>query len=145
MAADFEAAVDVILTRFKAQMDSLRPTLKIAWPNMSFNPASDYTPASHVGWARVAVLGGESRQASIGDSGRRRWRTPGVFAVQIFAPAERGGNTALAIADDVAGAMRGVTSSGVLLQAASIYPVGRDGAFWQVNVNVPFRFDVEAA
>jgi hypothetical protein len=143
MATDYEGACDAILTRFKAQMDSLRPTLKIAWENMPFDPQHDFSPSTDVAWARISVIGGEAFQASLGGGAAVLWRHPGLVAVQIFTPADGGANTALAIADDVATALRGVTTSGVVLKAASIQPVGRDGAFYQVNVTVPFRFDAQ--
>jgi len=140
----FATTYDTILTRFKAQMDSLRPLVPIAWPNMPFDPKDDYDDATHQGWARIAIQGGEQQQASIG--GTPRWRQVGIVQVQVFTPTEQGANTALAIADDVATALRGITVSGVILRAASVSPVGRigDSAWFQVNVNVPFRYDMTA-
>ena len=68
-----------------------------------------------------------------------------MIQVQVFTPTEQGAATALGIADDVATALRGVTVSGVVLKAASVIPIGRDGVdFFQVNINVPFRYDLIA-
>jgi hypothetical protein len=141
----FATTYTTILTRFKAQMDSLRPLVPIAWPNMPFDPKDDFDDATHQGWARITIRGGEQQQASIGGTSNRRWRQVGVIQVQVFTPTEQGAATALGIADDVATALRGVTVSGVVLKAASVIPIGRDGVdFFQVNINVPFRYDLIA-
>ena len=57
-----------------------------------------------------------------------------------------GANTAIAIADDVGTALRGVTISGVVFKASSVIPIGRedDEPFYQVNITTPFRYDLMA-
>ena len=141
----FATTYATILTRFKGQMDTLRPLVPIAWPNMPFDPQDDFDDATHQGWARITVQGGEQRQASIGGTSNRRWRQVGLIQVQVFTPTEQGATLALQIADDVATALRGVTVSGVVFRAASVIPVGRDAQqLFQVNVNVPYRYDLTA-
>lgn len=134
-----------MLTRFKSQWDSLHPAnVPVAWPNQPFDPLSTthFDPASDIGWVRVAVLPGDSFQASI-SGGTKRWRTPGLFDIQVFIPAGTDEEVAVAIADDVVTSLRGVTISDVVLQAASITVVGIDptGAWYQINVRTVFRFD----
>lgn len=131
----FEQAYDAILAQIKTQLDSSQPTLPIAWPNM------DYDPSEGTSFARVTVLGGEARVASLGIIGQRRFRHAGTVIIQIFVPSGQGANVGLAIADDIAAALRGITTSGVILMATTITPVGRDGAFYQVNTSTPFRYD----
>ena len=63
---------------------------------------------------------------------------------EVFAPIGVGANQALAVADDVATALRGVTASSVRLKAPSINPIGRDEGYYQVNVTTPFEFDQTA-
>ena len=142
----FSTTYDTILTRFKGQMDTLRPLVPIAWPNMPFDPLDDFNPAMHQGWARIGVQGGEQLQASIGGTSNRRWRQVGNILVQVFTPTDEGANTALAIADDVGTALRGITISGVVFKASSVVPVGREGddPYYQVNINTPFRYDLMA-
>jgi len=142
----FSTTYDTILTRFKGQMDTLRPLVPIAWPNMLFDPLDDFDPATHQGWARIGVQGGEQLQASIGGTSNRRWRQVGNILVQVFTPTDEGANTALAIADDVGTALRGITISGVVFKASSVVPVGREGddPYYQVNINTPFRYDLMA-
>lgn len=144
--ADFEAAYDAIMGRIKSSFVTLRPTVPIAWPNLHFDPRTSFVPANHTAWVRVSILGDESRQATIGGYTGQRWRTWGQVQVQVFAPLGAGANTALAVADDVATALRGASTGGVVLQAASVRPIGRDpdGEFYQVNVIVPFRVDLVA-
>jgi hypothetical protein len=142
----FATAYDTILTRFKAQIDTSRPLVPIAWPNMPFDPKDDFDDATHQGWARIIVQGGEQVQASINGSSNRLWRQVGLIQVQVFVPSNQGAVLVLGIADDVASALRGVTVSGVVFRAASVIPVGRGGdeVWYQVNVNVPFRYDLTA-
>lgn len=66
--------------------------------------------------------------------------------MQVFTPTDEGANTALAIADDVGTALRGITISGVVFKASSVVPVGREGddPYYQVNINTPFRYDLMA-
>jgi len=140
---DFEAAFHAILGRFKDQMDSLRPNVPIAWPNLPYDPLEDFSAASHDAWARITIRGGDARIASAGAVGHRRWRHVGVVIVQVFTVLGRGAAAGLAVADDVAHALRGTTVNGVALNAAAIEPVGQDevGGFFQTNVRVAFRYD----
>tara|TARA_Y100001937_G_scaffold108328_1_gene151900 strand:- start:732 stop:1145 length:414 start_codon:yes stop_codon:yes gene_type:complete len=134
----FEQAYDALLTQIKTQLDVSQASLPIAWPNI------DYNPSEGTSWARVTILGGESRIASIGIVGSRRYRAVGTVSIQIFVPSGQGANVGLAIADDIAAALRGVTTSGVVLMATTISPVGRDGAYYQINTSTPFRYDTIA-
>ena len=140
---DFAGATDAILGRFKSQWAILHASdCPIAWPGMEFDPEGDFGSGG-VAWVRISVLGGEAQQASLQAAPYRRFRVTGVTIVQVFAPSGSGLGTAAAleVADDVAVALEGVTVGGVVLRAASINPVGRDGAWFQVNVQVPFQFD----
>jgi len=141
---DFESAFDTILGQFKAQMDTLRPLVPVAWPNLPYDPLEDFTPGTHDAWARITILGGDAQIASAGSAGHRRWRYFGTVVVQVFAPLGAGANTALAVADDVARALRGAATEGVTLNAAAIRPIGQDAqeAWYQVNVETPYRFDL---
>lgn len=138
----FALKYDAILTQFKTGMDTLRPNVPIAYPNMPFDPDTQYIASTHEAWARIVIQGGEERQASIGGDATR-WRKVGIVSVQVFTPLNAGQTTALEISDDVATTLRGITVSGVILKAATINPIGRedDEAWLQVNIDVPFRYD----
>jgi len=136
-----QAAFDSILAQFKTVMDISRPNVPIAWPNVEFTPKDDYDEATHEAWARITAQNAGSVQKTIGAVGSRRWRVSGIVFVQIFAPLGNGANEGLAIADDVVTALRGITTSGVRLKASTVEAVGRDTAFYQVNVNTPFEYD----
>lgn len=141
---DFENAYDAIMGQFFLQMKAARPRVPIAWPNTRFDPATDFVAATHQAWARITMLGGEGRIASSGSPGTRRWRHVGLVVVQVFAPLGSGAAAALAVADDVATALQGVSVDGVTLQAASIRVIGTDaeGAWYQVNIETPYRYDL---
>ena len=142
--ADFEDAYDAIMGQFKTAFADTHSTVPVAWPGLDFDPATGFNPSRHTGWVRVTVRGGDGHQASLEGTGRRRWRYPGVIYAQVFCPTGAGMNTALAIADDVAAAWRGVTVNGVVLRAASVQPIGNDRGWLQVNVTCPYQFDLKA-
>ena len=140
---DFAAAYDTILTQFKAQMDSRRPKVPVAWPGIDFDPDTGFAAATHQGWCRITILGADTVQASAGGPGKRRWRVWGQVTVQVFTPTKSGVLTAMEIADDVATSLRGVVASDVTLLASTVRPIGQDEQGWfQVNVDTPFRFDM---
>ncbi|MDP6698086.1 MAG: phage tail terminator-like protein [Candidatus Latescibacteria bacterium] len=130
-----------LFTRWKAQWDTLRPNVPVAYPNVEFDPdGTSYDPDTHQGWVRIGLSMGESYAAATGGT-KKRYRNPGVLWVQVFTELNQGNKLALQIADDVATALRGVTVSGVVLLATSINEVGRSGPWYQVNANTRFRYD----
>ena len=141
----FRTAFNTIMTRFNTQMNSTRPNVPIAWPNIDFDPTVNFNAASHQGWARITILAGDQNQASINGSSTL-WRQTGVITVQVFTPTEKGAEMGLSIADDVAAIFRGLTVSGVVMKAGSVVPIGREDEepFYQVNVDVPFRYDTNS-
>jgi hypothetical protein len=133
-----ETTFGTVMDRLKAQLDVSQPSLEVAWPNVRFSPNK------REAWIRPTMLPGESRQASNGSTGNKRYRTPGVVMVQVFVPVGAGDEPGLAICDDVISAMRGVTVSGVRLRTPSTQRVGTSDAWIQWNVSTPFEFDVFA-
>ena len=143
MMPDFYAAFNSILSKFKTEMDSRQPDVPIAWPNMQFDPSTDFDASSHDGWCRIVIMGGEAAQASAGGPGQRRWRHWGQITVQVFTLQDRGAPAAIAIADDVATGLRGVVAEDVVIGAPIVRPIGQEQEGWyQVNVEAPFRFDL---
>lgn len=132
---------DAILTRFKAQWDTLEPAVPVAYDGFAFTPPADGTE-----WVRVTVMPGQAQQASLSGP-TRRWRTPGVVTVQVFVPKDKGTDRVLDLIGDIRTALQGVTlntsspEGSVALRATSDRRVGPRGNYYQRNAETPFRFD----
>ncbi len=100
------------------------------------------TPPDSAPWVRLTVTHGDGAQVAMGAT--RRWRHAGLAVVQVFVPAGEGDGTALAIADDAASVFRGVSVAGVSFRAPGLARLGPEGAWYQVQVSVPWRADLEA-
>lgn len=131
-----------IRSRFKAQVETPQSlTAKVQYDNAPLDPPDDGTAL----WVRFAVVLGENRQIDIGGSGGTNgYRRVGVAYASIFAPIETGDAAALTLADIVAAAFRSVTAGGVTYRTPTIRPLGRQGAWWQINVECPFYADEHA-
>ncbi len=111
----------------------------IAWDNVAYNKqkASDGTA-----WVRLQILTGESFGLSLGSTAIR---AQGIMLASIFTPAEQGDKLALEIADEIVSACNSTTitlaGNTTILRTPSINPVGRDGAWYQINVSMPFQSD----
>lgn len=93
-------------------------------------------------WARLHVPSGNTERADLGTGpGERRYRTTGVAQVQLFGPLNAGEQDVLVKADAVATEFRDQTDSGVKYRTPTINKVGRSGAWWQVNVVLPWVSD----
>ena len=130
----FETKLKVLYDRFEAQFSASDPNVEILWDNVK----DDTAPNAREPWVRVKVNWGDTRGASIPAS---RWRTAGVFQVQIFVPKGTGITAAMALGDAVSAAMQGITVSEIRLRATSLRPVGVDDGWYQLNANTPFVFD----
>ena len=142
----FRQSADAIFASFKTGMGSSRPNVVIAWPNIEFDPNTDFDRSANEAWARISLRTADSTQITVGTTGGRRFRTIGLVLVEVFAPLGLGQDTALAVADDVAASLRGITTSSnvVRLGASSIEPEGREETYYQVNITTPFEFDLTA-
>lgn len=90
-------------------------------------------------WCRFTVLLGDSFQSELGSA--RTTRTAGVAIAQVFVPVGQGDAEALDVADGIEPHFRQVTADGVVWKTPRTKTVGRDGAWWQVNVTCPFHAD----
>lgn len=75
----------------------------IAWDNVQF------TTPKNASWVRFTIVHGDSRNASIGDTGVHR---PGFISVQIFTLADGGTGEANRLADLVVGILQNKTLIG---------------------------------
>ena len=90
---------------------------------------------------RLTVIPGLTNDVSFGAT--RTERTYGVAIAQVFVPVGHGDNSALKIADTIRSAFRSTNSSGVDYLNPYIDNIGvvDAGAFYQVNVHIPFEYD----
>lgn len=119
-------------------------TTQIAWPNREF------TPPSKASWIAVTLQSGDAAQIEFGSPGGVVHRHPGNLVVQVFTPANWGDKTALDLADQVAALFRRQRVSfedddgkhgSIVFRSPAVRTIGVDGAFFQVNVSVPFVRD----
>lgn len=145
--ADFQAASALIQTRFVSRWDVLHPEVSgsrdvpVAWPNVQFDPSTQFVPGTHLGWIRFNIMISGAFPASTSGSVVRQ-RTVGIIDVQVFVPQGTGDRVAASIADDVTSALQFVTLSGLVITAATPIPVGTtDDGWYQINVTSNFRYD----
>lgn len=130
----FETRFQQMADRFVTEFGTSEPNVEVLWDNVQ----DDDNPNAREEWVRVAVNWGDSRSASMP---ARRYRTNGVFQVQVFVPKGSGTERAYEIGDNVRAAMQGVNVSGVRFRATSLRRVGVDERWFQINANTPFQFD----
>lgn len=109
----------------------------IQWPN------TDYKPAVGTPWLRASFQDGDNMTAGIGGEARLN-RQVGVMYIQVFTPAGEGEGQAIDYAEEVRALFVSPpnTPSGLQFRSpASIKRVGNDGAWYQVNVLVPYESD----
>lgn len=138
----FSAIHNNIRNHFKTAVVDVSASLSadsIAWDNVAFDnqKASDATA-----WCRLQILQGESSGLSLGSTAVR---AQGFMLASIFTPAEQGDKLALEIADEIVSACNSTTitlaGNTTILRTPSVNPIGRDGAWYQINVSVPFQSD----
>jgi hypothetical protein len=94
-------------------------------------------------WCRFKVIPAESSVAEFGGTTNTK-RTVGFASVQIFAPVHTGTNEAHVLVDAIKTVFRGDPDSDITYGEASELNIGRSGKYWQINVSIPFRYDVQA-
>lgn len=104
-------------------------------------PAPDPAAGERASWIRPAVRVGDARRAELGPVAIRR--TTGVVIVQVFVPIGAGDAIAASLAASVAAVFRDLEQDGMQFLEPQPRPVGPepDGAWYQVNVEIPFRRD----
>ena len=94
-------------------------------------------------WCRFKVIPGDSDTAEIGGSTNTQ-RTIGIAFVSIFQPLGSGTKTSHELVDAIKTVFRSDPDNDVTYMEASEDNIGRSGKFWQMNVRIPFRYDVRA-
>jgi Bacteriophage related domain of unknown function len=117
---------------------------QIAWPNR------DFTPPTKAAWLQVFIQAGDAAQIEFGSLGNATHRHPGIVVVQVFTPANWGDKTALELGDQVAALFRRQRSDfededgkhgSIVFRSPAVRAIGVDGAYFQVNVSIPFVRD----
>jgi hypothetical protein len=123
----------------RGRLIALWPATPIAIENEPFTLPDPPRPFLH-----LSIRGGPALQASLGAPDARLMRREGSVRVTVLAPTLAGTANARRHADAVAGLFEARRFSGVQCRAASIgdaSPFGRDGAWWQLPISIPFYFD----
>jgi hypothetical protein len=102
-----------------------------------------FAPELGQAWARFSVLLGS--QIHPEGSERQWYRQIGMAVAQVFVPAGIGHGQALTIVDTIDEAFRSTSQQGVVLGEPALRTVGRDGAWWQLNVTLPFQAPITVA
>lgn len=116
--------------------------LMVSWPNKVFEG-----PPQGTGYVRFTVLDAKAQQIEMGSPVSNTNRTYGSLILQIFAPADVGDGSALALGD-VLGKLYQQKSfnfpdlSGMVrMRNPVVKAVGTSGVYYQVNVVIPFHRD----
>ncbi|HRS37435.1 MAG TPA: phage tail terminator-like protein [Thermoanaerobaculia bacterium] len=104
-------------------------------------PEPDPAGGASASWIRPAVRVADAQRAELGPVAIRR--TTGVVIVQVFVPIGAGDAIAASLAASVAAIFRDLEQNGMQFLEPQPRPVGPepDGAWYQVNVEIPFRRD----
>jgi hypothetical protein len=138
MPTSFADAEQKITERFKVNAPS---GLVIAYDNVSETDIRE--DRDLIQWVRFGVLEVGTVQAAMG-SVVRRYRNDGLVVVQCFTQLEVWTLPGLQLADTVTAVFRGVSHDGVTYRAPSVEKVGPAGGWFQINVVVPFFWDLDA-
>ncbi len=114
--------------------------LIVLWPNV--DPPLPHPREGESAWAAFHISHDGGDQRTLGERGRRTFTRTGGFVLQVFVPAgQRGLEEATALAKPAVDAFEGETLEGVRFRRVGMHTVGRDGAWFQVNVRGDFEFD----
>ena len=134
----FLSVAQTISKKFDDEVGSILSNFAVAHDNAPFAEPD----VSETRWCRFSVLPGESEGREIGCS---TFRTTGIALASVFVQVELGDKLALEAADAIVTAFRDktFTNSGttVVFQSPSVTNVGRDGAWFQLNISIPWYSD----
>lgn len=132
-------ARDAIYARLKTVVDASAYSAIATYYPDSVGAAPDGVTS----YLRANVIFTNERQASLGETGNRRFRVYGIVTVQVFTKYGDGQTLADAISGVVKSAFRGVNtgSDAITFRNTQIVDVGRDGSYLQTNVTAEFDYD----
>jgi|2_EtaG_2_1085320.scaffolds.fasta_scaffold55980_2 hypothetical protein len=140
-------ATDVAVTNFSTSLDTFLDTLSAVdsarqWPNAPFDlPNVDGLSGSATVWAAVSFQMGDRVVLEFGTN--PTFRTAAVVTVQLFTPAFTGEGNIRAVAELLRANYEGksISSGSIRIMNPRVITVGERSGWWQVNVELPFRFD----
>lgn len=134
------ALSNVIRKRFEEQIvDGYDTTLYVLHDNAPEDSARK--PPHDKVWCRVSVILGDNKRPEVGGGANKTYRRIGMMVVQIFGPIGRGTKMLDDLADEIESKFRSVVDTAVWFSTPSTLPGRRDGPWWNINVNCPFRAD----
>lgn len=118
-------------------------SLPVAWPNKTFAKPLPPKP-----WVRFTVVDVKAQQIEMGATNNTH-RVYGTLILQIFVPADSGDGAATTLGDVLGELYRQKIfnfpdtpfSGHVRMRDPNVKAVGRDDAYYQVNLTVPFHRD----
>ena len=130
-----------IYTQLNTEWTNGGRTEPLVFQNESFDPS---TVAAGVNWCRLTVIHTLGAQETLGGTGNRKFMRSGNAIVQVFAPQDEGLFDIDATVQAVVDALEGITlpTSNVRLFGATVNEIGPADGWFQVNVVVPFEYDV---
>lgn len=128
----YELISNAVRLRFQ-QTVKVPESIPVQFDNAPFAAPTQTT------WARVKVRVGAAEQIAFGAT--NSYRKTGELIVSFYTPLGTGDQAALALADLVKSSFRLVETDPVVYGVPSTRPGMRDGAFWRVDVVVPFLAD----
>lgn len=129
-------------TMCQALADAWQDRTVVLWPNVDPPEGQPHPREGQDPWADFHIKHDGSDQHTFGEEGGRTFTRTGGLILQVFVPAgQRGLAEATALAMAAANAFEGKTIDGVRFYRVGTRTVGRDGAWFQVNVSADFEFD----
>jgi len=106
-------------------------------------PSIDPADPSATKWVRFTVRFDDSDLSEIGGA-TKKFRTHGTATAMVFVPAGTGSQVALTLAGVITNAFKpadGAKPGGITYRKPKTVRVGRDGPWFQWNVEIPFLTD----
>lgn len=137
--SSFVEARDEILTLFRtAWIAQAPPVPPVIYGDIESDPPKDGTA-----WATAKVLHSISNQATLGESGNRRFRRHGLVVINIYTPAGDGLVAADAMSKVALDAFEGKTSASGSIWFKNVHMSegGQDGNWHNSQVMAEFEYD----
>ena len=125
-------ALSAVYTRFRT-LWGIRTD--IATVNVKFD-----TENRDLEWVRLSVTPSQNYQQTLGGKGTRKFQRTGIITVQIFVPIQTNILVSTSLSDEVLSIFEGEKFNGVVCNNSNVTPIGRDGKWYQTNVNIDYNF-----
>jgi len=128
----------------EARMDTYAGNLEVFWPGtLEEAPTADSTAVGFIVTSYSAGVASAFQADTIGSGGT--FRPPGLFIASVYVPRGEGAGDGATEAETIAALFRGKTDTSgdtkILYRSPTIRPVGPDGQWYQIDVEVPYERD----